>query len=204
MMKIKKWWQIIRIVVTVLLFLPLIYLGVSFGVSYRADKLKYKKIENYYHADSESFDAIVEDFKSCYKENLYEIKFNYNNTYLDYKLKHADSNGETVYSSEKKDCSDASFIRKLSKLREKYQKNCEYPVFSDIYAYYDKRGKMLLYMQVYNERISAEEKGCYYLVYIEEDYSGNGSSLGIDSYGTIDREPFTDNWYTWSRERPFG
>ncbi|MGN1084309.1 MAG: hypothetical protein ACI4QX_04865 [Lachnospiraceae bacterium] len=106
--------------------------------------------------------------------------------------------------SETVECTDASFIRDLSKLREKYQKNCDYPIFSTIYAYYDKEGNLLLHMQAYNEKISMEEKRCYYLVYVKEGYSGNGSSLGIDSLGRVTKEPFADNWYTWSMDWPFG
>lgn len=35
-----------------------------------------------------------------------------------------------------------------------------------------------------------------YLVYIDEDYSGTDSWLGIDTYG-VKEKPFSDRWYFW-------
>ena len=180
--------------------LPLFYLGLSF---YK-DALKYKRIENYYHANKESFDLIVEYYENLYQENLYEVKYDCDNSYLEYKLKYTNDSNETTYSIEEVDCTDENFLEELSKLRKKYQSKCDYLVFSDICVCYDKEGNMLLYVQAYNEKISEEERRNYYLVYIEEGYSGNSSSLGIDSFGIINREPFADNWYTWSMDWPFG
>ena len=195
----KRTW-IIGIVVAVLISLPILYCVGAFC----ADKLKYKKVEKYYYADTESFDSIVKYFEGLYKDNLYEVEYDCDNTYLEHKLKYTDDLGETIYSFEEVECKNEHYVSDLSKLREKYQKNSEYPVFYGIYACYDKDGKMLLYMEVYNEKISEEEARRYYLVYIEDEYSGNGSYIGIDSFGMITREPFTDNWYTWSMDRPFG
>ncbi len=191
---------VMGVVVAVLIVLPFFY----FGVAYWADKLKYKKIENYYYANTESFDSIVKYFEGLYKENLYGAKYDCDNTYYVLGLEHADESGEIHYTSENVECTDTGFIRDLSKLREKYQKNCDYPIFSTIYAYYDKEGNMLLHMQAYNEKINEEERRNYYLVYIEDGYSENSSFLGIDSFGIVNREPFTDNWYTWSMDWPFG
>lgn len=61
----KREW-IIGIVVTVLISLPLLYCVWA----YCADKLKYKKIEKYYRAETESFDGIVQYFEGLYKDNL--------------------------------------------------------------------------------------------------------------------------------------
>lgn len=191
---------IIGVVVTVLIVLQFFYLGVS----YYADKLKYKKIEKYYQADTESFDSIVKYFEIIYMEDLYGVEFDCDNSYLELKLKHTDANGEVDYTTKNVECAEASFIRELSKLREKYQKHCDYPVFSTIEACYDKEGNMLLYVQAYNEKISTEEKRGYYLVYVKEGYSGNSSFLGIDTLGRVTKEPFVDNWYTWSMDWPFG
>lgn len=197
--KQKRGW-IIWGVVMVIILLPLFYLGISFYV----DALKYKRIENYYHENKESFNSIVEYYDKLYQENLYEVKYDCDNSYLECKLKYTNDSKETTYSFEEVDCTDERFLEELSKLREKYQRNCDYLVFSDIRAYYDNEGNMLLYVQAYNEKISTDERRNYYLVYIEEGYNGNGSSLGIDSFGMVIREPFTDNWYTWSRDCPFG
>ena len=79
----KRGW-IIWGVVTVIIMLPLFYLGLSF---YK-DALKYKRIENYYHANKESFDLIVEYYENLYQENLYEVKYDCDNSYLEYKLKY--------------------------------------------------------------------------------------------------------------------
>ena len=195
----KRTW-IIGIVVAALISLPILY---CVG-AYCADKLKYKKIEKYYLTDTESFDSIVKYFEGLYKENLYGAKFDCDNTYLGLSMEQTDESGKIHHTFETVECTDAGFIKELSKLREEYQKNCNYPIFSTIYAYYDNEGNLLLHMQAYNEKISEEEARRYYLVYIEDGYSGNGSSIGIDSFGMITREPFTDNWYTWSMDWPFG
>ncbi|MGN1084308.1 MAG: hypothetical protein ACI4QX_04860 [Lachnospiraceae bacterium] len=50
----QKWRRIVGIAITVLLLIPFIYLGVA----YCADKLKYKRIEKYYQADTENFDSM--------------------------------------------------------------------------------------------------------------------------------------------------
>ena len=195
----KRTW-IIGIVVAVLISLPILYCVGAFC----ADKLKYKKLEKYYHADVESFDSIVKYFEGLYKDNLCNVEYDCDNTYLEYKLKYTDALGETTYLFEEVECKKEYFVSELTKLREKYQKYCDYPVFSNIEACYDKEGNMLLYMQVYNEKISEEEKRGYYLVYVKEGYSGNNSFIGIDTLGRVTREPFTDNWYTWSMDWPFG
>lgn len=191
---------IIGIVVAVLISLPILY---CVG-AYCADKLKYKKIEKYYHADAESFDSIVKYFEGLYKDNLCKVEYHCDNTYLEYKLKYTDDFGETTYSFEEVECKNEHFVSDLTKLQEKYQKKCDYSIFWGIRAYYDEEGKMLLYTEVYNEKVSEEEVRRYYLVYIEDGYSGNSSPLGIDSFGIVTKEPFTDNWYTWSMDRPFG
>lgn len=59
-------------------------------------------------------------------------------------------------------------------------------------------------MQAYNEKRSEEEKREYYLVYVKEEYSGNGSFIGIDTLGRVTKPLFTDNWYTWSMDWTFG
>lgn len=48
-----------------------------------------------------------------------------------------------------------------------------------------------------DNKVNEKEIVCYYLVYIDEGYSGNGSSIGIDKFG-VTRNPFTDNWCVWS------
>ncbi len=196
----KKRGRIIGIIITVLFLMPIIFLCALICM----DILKYKRIEFYYYANKKSFETIVEYFDNLYMENLHEVRFGIDTTCLEFKLKYIDANGEVNYLGETVACANTSFVKELSQLREKYQKKCDYPVFSSIYAYYDEEGKMLLYMQVYNEKLSTEEARSYYLVYIEDGYSGSHSSLAIDSWGTITREPFTANWYTWSKDMPFG
>ncbi len=71
-------------VVTVIILLPLFYLGISFYV----DALKYKMIENYYHENKESFNSIVEYYDNLYQENLYEVKYDCDNSYQECKLKY--------------------------------------------------------------------------------------------------------------------
>lgn len=201
MKKIKeKYMWIIGVVVIVLLLLPFIYFGVS---HYTHEILKHKKVEKYYKANIEGCDEIVRYFENLYKENLYTVEFDCDTNCLELKFKYVDKNGGNDYSTEKVDCANEAFIKELLNLQEKYQKDCDYPVFSYIGASYDAGGNMLLHMQGYSRKISEEERRCYYLVYIEEEYSGRDPSLEIDMR-YMNEKPFKGNWYTWSEDWPFG
>lgn len=182
-----------------LVLLPILYVLVL----YYQDERKYIRIENYYRIDAEIFEEIAGYFKNLYSENLYAVEFDCNNTYLELFLEYVDEDGKYRYVKEKLECADAIFVENLSKLREKYQKKSEYPVFTDICVSYSEDGKMMLYMAAYNEANNSEEARWYYLIYMDEEYDGKDVHLGIDMRYTKEK-PFEGNWYTWSKDWPFG
>ena len=84
-------------------------------------------------------------------------------------------------------------------MRNKYQKDSPYNVFSFIRVNYDNQGNMLMYFIVKNRKIENDKIRNYYLVYIDNEYNGHGSDLAIDK-STIKSKPFSGNWYLWSTD----
>lgn len=86
----------------------------------------------------------------------------------------------------------------LIDLKEQYQNDSTYPVFSAINVYSDSDGDLLLYIHTRKEKlkngdgIDSPDIRCYDLVYIDEGYDGNSP--------VKDTEPFWGNWYTWSHD----
>lgn len=86
----------------------------------------------------------------------------------------------------------------LNGLRERYQQDSDYPVFSSVKAQYDDNGAMVLTVQTKKEKlkngdgINKPDIRVFYLVYIDENYDG-ASPKG-------ERKPFCGNWYTWSAD----
>lgn len=177
-----------------LLFCLIIWLIVSYCT-------RYSFVKDYYFSNKEKFSDISMNFKELYSDNLCKAKLDGDSEKLELHYKFSKDNNEFAYSTEIKDCSGKSFVDALNQLQEEYEENSEYPVFSSADAYYDNDGNMLLYMQVLKKDVEkkANEKEivCYYLVYIDEEYHGNASSIGIDKFG-VTRNPFTDNWCVWS------
>lgn len=156
-------------------------------------------VKNCYYSNQQDFDNIAMYFKDLYSEDLRSAKFNGATDELTLSFIITDENNDTSYSSEVRDCSDESFSIALDSLKAQYQENSEHSVFSRICAYYDD-GNMLLYVEAQDEAISnTDEMICYYIVYIDEDYDGNHSALGIDKFG-VTREPFSGNWCVWSQK----
>lgn len=177
-----------------LLFCLIIWLIVSYCT-------RYSFVEDCYFSNKEKFSDISMNFKELYSDNLCNAKLDGDSGKLGLHYKFSKDNNEFIYSSEINDCSGKSFVDALNQLQEQYEVNSEYPVFSSVDAYYDNDGNMLLYMQVFKKDIEKKqiekEIVCYYLVYIDEGYHGNDSSIGIDKFG-VTRNPFTDNWCVWS------
>ncbi len=94
----------------------------------------------------------------------------------------------------------------LAGLQEQYQKDSDYPVFAAVCADYDENGNIQLYLQTRKKKLrngngmDSPDIRCYYLVYIDENYSGS-SKLQIDKNYY---EPFCGNWYTWSTDTFLG
>ena len=84
----------------------------------------------------------------------------------------------------------------LKDLREQYQSNSDYPVFTAVDIYYDNEGDLALYIQVKKKKlkngdgIDIPDIICYDLVYIDEKYDGNKT--------VKNEKPFYENWYFWS------
>lgn len=84
----------------------------------------------------------------------------------------------------------------LDALREKYQSDSEYPVFTAVEAYFDKDGDVLFLIQVKKHRlkngdgINSPDIRCYCLVYVDEAYDGDQRFA--------DGKPIWGSWHTWS------
>ena len=163
---------------------------------------RYSFVEDCYFLNKEKFSNISMSFKEMYINNLYNAELDGNSKKLKLHYRDSKDDNDTIYSTVINDCSGKSYVDDLNQLREQYQVNSKYPVFTSIDAYYDRDGNMLLYMQMFKEDIknksNEKEIVCYYLVYIDEGYHGNGSPLGIDKFG-VNRNPFEDNWCVWTR-----
>ena len=194
-----------------ILILPIIWLATS----HFAQLSKFREIENYYYSNSEYFDEISLYFKSLYTENLFRATFNVakdddiNKVEMEYKTEN--DYGESVFFSSEIDVSNEKFVIELLELQKMYQPNSEYPVFSFLRTYYDDKGNMLLAVKAYSESKKKKKNIEYthdttdfYIVYIDEEYSANGSSLGIDNFGNIKCEPFYDKWYIWAESGDLG
>lgn len=192
--KPKKRMTVILITLLVIFVLPIGWLFVSCGM--RASRIG--KIEGYYFSDSERFAEISEYFKALYSADLFRARLADGRLCLEYK------DGSGNISSDERDVSQARVWLALAELRQKYSSDspCPYPIFSRIWAFYDGKGDMLLYLCAYSEPIGGRDVMVEpdmtnaYLVYIDESYSGTDSWLGIDTYG-VKEKPFSDRWYFW-------
>lgn len=172
----------VLIAVCMLILLTMIIPAVLLNISFAKAKSKYRKMENYYYSNKESFDEIASYFKSLYADGLYIANFNAENgskVDLIYKRK-SDLLSEPL----KKDVIGEKFVSALTGLRDKYQYDIEhtYSVFSYIEAYYDDDGDMLLVMNAYSESLKSDEDRTsnIYLVYADENYTGKRSFIDID------------------------
>lgn len=160
------------------------------------------KVEGYYRDNKESFQCFVDVFKNLYCNGINTISY-------------TDEQGLKLYSKDKLnnlDCKTEEYrlvSNGLKELKDKYQQNNDLPVFSFAKACFDDNGNMLLYFLVKcsepfkKNNDSDEYRTCYYLIYIDDNYSGNRSPFSIDKFTStsgIDQKPFEDNWYVWTRE----
>lgn len=189
---------VIIIVLVLVLLIPIIWLGVSFA----KDKSKYRMVENYYYSNTESFNEISSYFKNLYSEGLYRVQFPYTGDFNKIALYQDDNDDRTTTTSSEKNVYDENFVSVLANLRNKYQANSEYPIFSNVRAYFDKDGDMQLIINAYSEPlktkgdINTPDTRNIYLVYCDEGYDGECSFIGIGSSDDI--KPFSDRWCTWS------
>ncbi len=124
------------------------------------------------------------------------MKFNEQTDYFSFGCKDDNYNSINAASDNEESFNKVKSI--LSRLREQYQKDSDYPVFLSVSVKYDETGNMLLSMQTKKEKlkngdgIDNPDIRVYYLVYIDENYNGVSPIK--------EKEPFYDNWYTWSSD----
>ena len=166
------------VIIILLVVLAFLSLGIFLTVSYYAP---YKYVENCFYSNKEIFEQLPSHFKTLQTEDISSVHI------------------------EENDLSNASYNEVktiLAGLQEQYRKDSDYAVFSSVNAEYDENGNMLLYMIAKSEKLKngdgiySHDIRYYYLVYIDENYSGN-SRIHIDKDYT---EPFCGNWYTWSSD----
>ncbi len=86
----------------------------------------------------------------------------------------------------------------MRELKDEYQKDSEWPVFSGVEVYFDEQGGMMYLIQVRKDRLkSGDGKDspdirCYYLIYTDSNYDGKQAETSADLlYG---------NWHYWSKD----
>lgn len=176
---------------------PLLWIGTA----YLREASKYWRIKHYYRSDQDSFQEIASYFKDLYEDQMRNAKLELRDGKLYWNYR---ENPDTY----EKDIANESIFAVLSGLRERYAPKSphQYPVFSYADAYYDAEGNMLMILNAYSKPATyGDEPGykSYYLIYIDKEYDGHASWLGIDTFG-VTREPFSGNWCTWSKATPAG
>lgn len=156
--------------------------------------LKKEYVEMFYKDNPQTFDEIATFFKQNFTESISTIQYDQEKHILEKRYKES-----YTYS----DCSGEKFDIALSQLRDEYQQDSEYKVFSFIRAFFDESGNMLLYLVVKSEKNTEDKIRNYYLVYIDDEYNGHGSELAIDS-PKLSTKPFCKNWYYWSKDIQLG
>ena len=190
--KRRKRITVVLVILAVAVVLPIVWLGASYGA--RVSKIF--EIKQYYLSDPERFGEISAYFKELYSEGLFRARLAGGRLCLEYR------DGNENISSDERDVSEEYAWLALTELREKHSSDNSYPIFSWVRAFYDSEGDMLLYLCARSEPIEGRnvmierDLKKSYLVYIEEDYNGTDSWLGIDTYGVTEK-PFSDCWYFW-------
>lgn len=183
-----------------------VWLLILFCIGAASENSHRKFTENCYYSNDEELNQICSSFKEMYSDGLRqaELKGDTGELELSYRTEERGLYSETI------DFSDTYCTDILNNLRQQYQPQSDYPVFSAIRAFYDDNGDMLLFVQAKKRALKKKSNDmespdirCYYLVYIDEGYSGHGSSLGIDNF-EITSVPFADNWHTWSKDLYLG
>ena len=157
----------------------------------------YHQIERYYYGQKEQLNQIVQTFRNLYTDSVASVEYSLEEHSL---IRNGENTKDIV------DYNNDNISSILEDLQNQYQSHSDYsPVFDTVNAVYDNSGNMLLYLVAQRKAISKESNTSrfYYLVYIDNGYSGHGSGLAIDK-SDITRKPFSDNWYTWSKDVPLG
>ena len=160
----------IIILISVLLILVAVVLFMA--ISYL---FPYRYVENCFYSNREDFEKIPYYLESLYDEGK----------------KHME-----IEIDENSDCDEITAI--LLKLNKQYQNDSKHSVFRSVGVRYDNDGDLMFYMAVQKEKlknrdgVNGADIRCCYIVYVDENYDGSSPA----KY----REPFCDNWYTWSSD----
>lgn len=184
--------KLARNMIVLILLLLAAALIIFFRVSYLA---RYKYTKDCFYSNKDEFESLLKCFDDLYSEGI---------TYAEYEegtdCFSVDYGGDDVFLNTAADDSDLYNDVKaiLTRLREQYQKDSDYPVFSSVEVQYDDNGDMLLSVQAKKKKL----KNCdgvdtpdiivYSLVYIDENYDENSPIK--------EEEAFYGNWYTWSHD----
>lgn len=165
-------------------------------------------IKDYYYTNAESFQEISSYFKGLYSDNLIEARFKINTVRLKYRIE--EKGAEDSYPIYRINIEQEQAYLALKELNQKYRNDGQYEDFTDIGAYFDDGGKMLLGINVYTEPIKkrrnieyVNDVINYYLIYMDEDYKGYADYFGIDGEN-ISLKSFDDGWCLWSQASPLG
>lgn len=160
--------KLLRYIIAAIPLLSVLAIIISAVVSYY---YPYYYIENCLYSNKDEFEQLTVYVRDLYTEGDKRIKIN------------EESGREEIKAI-------------LGRLREQYQKDSDYTVFSSIDAYFDNDGDMLFYIWAKAEKlkggdgIDSPDIRCYDLVYVDEGYDGDQP--------VKDKEPFWGNWRTWS------
>lgn len=160
--------KLLRYIIVAIPFLFVIAIVISATVSYY---YPYHYIKNCLYSNKDEFEQLTVYVRNLYTEGDRHIQIN------------EDSDREEIKAI-------------LGRLREQYQKDSDFRVFSAVDVYFDNDGDMLFYIGAKNEKIkngdgyNSPDILCYDLVYIDENYDGDQP--------VKDKEPFWGNWRTWS------
>lgn len=177
--------MLIRNITAAVLLLSAAALILFFRISYRAP---YKYTEDCFYSNEQDFERLSLCFSNLYSDGMTYAEYKEDTDYFC-----ADFKGGSTFSDS---YNDVEVI--LNGLRERYQQDSDYPVFSSVKAQYDDNGAMMLTVQAKKEKlkngdgINKPDIRVIYLVYIDENYDG-ASPKG-------ERKPFCGNWYTWSAD----
>lgn len=177
----------------------IILLSLVLGHIFLNNDFNIKKTENYYKKNSETFNDIAKTFRGFYEDKMFCADLDNDNQMIQLKYYPNYSNDHSI------NCKHITkSIEKLNKLNKN---DIGTTPFSDIRAYYDENGNMML--QILAIELPLEHKfddtnkndlRRYYLVYIDKNYHTKYSYLGIEEYVGTQVKPFSGNWYTWSED----
>lgn len=157
------------------------------------------KVKGYYKNNKETFQLFVDEFKKLYSNGIKSISYTDEHGFL--------LNSEDVQEKIERDSEKCRAVADgLKELKDKYQQNSDLLVFTYAEACFDGNGNMLLYLLVKGtepfkkSNDSDEYRTCWYLIYIDDDYSDSGSPFAFIKKSGVTQEPFEDNWYIWWRD----